>query len=115
MIITPEIFDLLKEKSQFRGKIITDSMSPVIKVGEEIVVEVLSGDLRRFDIIVFKQDDKLICHYLWGLNQEVEPRLMQTKSLKGDKDLPIKPEDYLGKVVSHKLSLWRKLRILFKQ
>lgn len=113
MEIGRDKFERLKELPFFKGTVITGSMVPVIKIGESITVEVGQKDLKRFDIIVFYHDGKLICHYLWNLNQIVMPMLMQTRSLNGRKDYPIKPQDYLGKVVSHKINWWRKIRILF--
>jgi hypothetical protein len=40
---------------------------------------------------------------------------MQTRNIHGGKDYPIKEEDYIGKVVSHKLSFFRKLKIILSQ
>ncbi len=97
----------------FRGKIITGSMIPVINIGEEITVEVKAKNLKRFDIIVFMQDDILICHYLWNINRFIEPLLLQTRNISGGRDYPIKEEDYIGKVLSHRMSFIRKLRIIF--
>jgi hypothetical protein len=96
----------------FRGKIITGSMIPVINIGEEITVEVKAKNLKRFDIIVFMQDDILICHYLWNINRFIEPLLLQTRNISGGRDYPIKEEDYVGKVLSHRMSFLRKLRII---
>ncbi len=97
----------------FKGRVITGSMVPVIKIGEDIVVDVKARELKRFDIIVFIQDKKLICHYLWNINQVVEPRLMQTRNMSGGLDFPIPEKDYIGKVVSHRMPLWRILKITF--
>jgi signal peptidase I len=112
-----EINDELKKKIQqqpfFKGKIVSGSMIPVIAIGEEIMVEVKAADLKRFDIIVFVQHQKLICHYLWTINKIVEPRLMQTRSMRGGKDFPISEDDYVGKVISHRLSWWQKFKIIF--
>jgi hypothetical protein len=114
-----KIDEALKQKilaqAFFRGKIVSGSMIPVIEIGEEILIDVKFKDLKRFDIIVFLRDEMLICHYLWNINRFVEPLLMQTRNIQGGKDYPIKEEDYIGKVVSHKLSLFRKLKIIISQ
>jgi len=99
----------------FKGRIVSGSMIPVINIGEEITVEVKSKKLKRFDIIVFWRDEMLICHYLWNINRFIEPLLLQTRNIRGGKDYPIKEEDYIGKVLSHKLSLFRKLKIILTQ
>lgn len=111
--MTREEFERLKAVPFFRGKIVTGSMDPVIKIGEEIVVDVGCRDFKRFDIIVFFQSDKLICHYLWRKNSIVKPVLYQTRALNGGYDLPVTEELCLGKVISHKLPLWRILKSLF--
>ena len=97
----------------FRGKIVSGSMIPVINIGDEILVEVKAKKLKRFDIIVFLDEGKLICHYLWTMNKVVKPFLMQTRNMYGGKDIPIREENYIGKVLSHRLSLWQKLKFLF--
>lgn len=106
-------FDELKKLSLFKGKVVSGSMLPVIEVGEDIVVEIGAKELKRFDIVVIFLNDKLVCHYLWNLNRLVEPILLQTRSMAGRKDIPVSFEDYLGRVISHRLSFWQRLRILF--
>lgn len=111
-----EDFDRLKVLPFFKGVIVSDSMSPLIKTGDSIVVEVGTEDIRRFDIIVFwnESEKKLTCHYLWAINRFFTPVLYQTRSIRyGFRDHPISRAEYLGKVVSHRLSQWQKLRILF--
>lgn len=96
----------------FKGTIVSGSMIPVIQIGESVLVDVKSQNLKRFDILVFIQEKKLICHYLWTKNKLVTPVLYQTRNMGGGKDYPFKEEDYIGKVVSHRLNFWQKLNIL---
>jgi signal peptidase I len=113
--LSREEFENLKELPFFRGKIISDSMEPVLNIGDKITVEVGRKELERFDLIVFYSQDKLICHYLWAMNRLVEPILLQTRSTKyGLRDYPIGLEDYLGKVVSHRLNAWEKMKIFLR-
>lgn len=116
-----EQFERLKLLPFFRGTIVSDSMEPLIKVGDTITVNVGNRELERFDVVVFWDEGKLVCHYVWTMNRIVPIDLLQTRSLKyhKGKDVPIGPSDYLGKVVSHRLRvrekfliLWRELRIL---
>jgi len=65
MKISREQFSELQALPFFKSKVITNSMEPVIKVGDEIVVDVGNPNIKRFDIIVFYFDEKLICHFLW--------------------------------------------------
>jgi signal peptidase I len=111
--IDKKLKDEIISRPFFRGKIITGSMIPVINIGEEITVEVKAKNLKRFDIIVFMQDDVLVCHYLWNINRFIQPLLLQTRNISGGRDYPIKEEDYIGKVLSHRMSFLRKLRIIF--
>lgn len=113
MKVTRELFEQLKTKSQFKGKVITDSMVPVIRPGEEITVAVGEKNLSRFDIIVFYQNEKLTCHYLWQKNKIVHPILLQTRNMKKEQDHPVPESDYLGKVISHHLTIFQKLRLFF--
>lgn len=113
MDITDEVKEHILKQAFFRGKIVSDSMVPVINVGEEILIDVKCRDLKRFDIIVYVHDQKLICHYLWKINQIFEPRLMQTRNMQGQKDYPISDKEYVGKVVSHRLRWWQILKIIF--
>lgn len=111
-ILSREEFENLKRRDFFRGNIVSDSMVPVINIGDKITVEVGCRTIERFDIIVFWSQGKLVCHYLWAMNKRVEPLLLQTRSTQyGEKDFPIEWGDYLGKVVSHRLSSWDKIKI----
>jgi signal peptidase I len=113
--LSKDDFEKLQKLPFFKGRIVSGSMDPVIKVGDQIVVEVGHPDLKRFDIIVFHAHGKLICHYIWAYNRIFTPVLFQTRSLFGNKDHPIDHSSYLGKVVSHKLSWWRKCILLLKR
>lgn len=113
MQYTEEVRQQIRSLPFYKGVIQTGSMLPVIKVGEAITVEPHAKNLKRFDIIVFVQNDVLICHYLWNINRVVKPILYQTRSLVGGVDFPITQDDYMGRVVSHRLNLWWKLKIIF--
>lgn len=116
MEINREQFEALKSSPFFKGVIVSDSMEPLIKTGDKIVVGIGDRDLKRFDVIVFYNQGKLICHYLWAVNKIIEPILFQTRSLKyGGKDMPVSFDDYLGKVVSHRLSRKDKFIIVLRK
>ena len=110
--MTAEEFLKLKQAPFYKGNIVSDSMEPFLKIGSGIVVEVGIENLKRFDLVVFYQNEKLICHYIWKLNKIVKPRMIQTRNLKGDFDLPIRDDLCLGKVVSHKLGFAQRLKLL---
>lgn len=111
--LSEEEFKNLKKLKILKSKVVTGSMIPIINIGDEVIVDVGKKDIKRFDIIVIFQNNKLICHFLWRKNKFVSPILFQTRSMSKNYDLPVKEEHYLGKVVSHKFTLWQKLKILF--
>lgn len=113
MSLSREQFEQMKTLALFKSKVISDSMVPIIKIGDDVVIDVGNKDIKRFDIIVFYHDGKLICHYLWRMNKIVKPILLQTRNMSGKLDYPVTLDDYLGKVMNYKLSLWQKLKILF--
>ncbi len=108
-----EQFEQLKKLSLFKSKVISDSMKPIIQIGDEVVIDVGNMDIKRFDIIVIYDNEKIVCHYLWKMNRYLKPILIQTRNMAGRLDYPVALEDYLGKVVSHRLSLWQKVKIIF--
>jgi len=58
---------LLIDNGECWGKIISSSMHPVIKRGEQVLVErALVGKVRFADIIVFKRNGQLIIHRVLG-------------------------------------------------
>lgn len=111
--ITREEFNQLKQLPLFKGTIVSGSMMPLMPIGTPIVVAVGDQTIKRFDIIVFYNQNKLICHFLWNINKIVTPKLLQTRNLVNfGVDFPITMDDYLGKVVSHQLRLRDKLRLI---
>lgn len=111
-MLTKEEFQKLKQLPIFKGKVVTNSMEPVVMVGEEIVVRVGEQNLKRFDIIVIYLHDRLVCHFLWQKNSLVKPILLQTRNMRGGTDYPVGQDEYLGKVISHQINWWRKIKFL---
>ncbi|MFY7992637.1 MAG: S26 family signal peptidase [Bacteriovoracaceae bacterium] len=111
--MTREEFNQLKQLPLFKGTIVSGSMMPLMPIGTPIVVAVGDQTIKRFDIIVFYNENKLVCHFLWNINRIVTPKLLQSRNLVNfGVDFPISMDDYLGKVVSHKLRLRDKLRLI---
>lgn len=111
--MTAEEFLELKKLNTFTGKVLTDSMVPIIHPGETVTVEVAQMNLKRFDIIVILIDGKLVCHYLWQMNKLVKPLLLQTRNVSGQVDWPVTEKEYLGRVISHRINFFRKIWLLF--
>lgn len=112
--VTREIFDAIKKSNApfEKFKVVSDSMEPLIKIGDKVVVQI-NGKVKRFDVVAFWGGDKLICHVLWHINQvRNAPQMLVTCPLDGrSPDLAIRQEDLLGPVLNFKLSLWQKLKL----
>jgi signal peptidase I len=116
MTAVPGDFALLREAVRAHGgfncRVVSDSMTPFLKVGEIVRIEPVGDfrDLRRFDVIVYKSGDKLFCHYVWSLNR-LEPPTVVTRSLKGRRhdDLPVPFGDILGRATGRRLPLGSRL------
>jgi signal peptidase I len=112
-------FNLLKDvlgKHQVVAQVIASgSMQPVIKTGETIRIRPLAylgRDLKRFDIIVFKTETKIVCHYLHHINHiNYSNKKFVTRSIAGHEDLPVSKDDILGYVENFKISWFLRLRL----
>ena len=109
----------IKEEERVAFTVVSGSMEPVIMTGEQIEVAPIASidELRTFDILLFWNGKLLICHYLWHINSlpgADGSRVVITRplaSLQGE-DLPVPTPYILGKIVSHKIPFWRKLKVL---
>lgn len=102
----------------FRYRVVTDSMAPLIPVGAELILEPVSDDtvLNRFDIIVFSQNNQLICHYIWHVNQHFDKGLVITRALKdGREDLPFNRNMIKGRVTNFQMGLFQRLKLTLSQ
>ena len=95
-------------------KVASDSMVPLLKVGEIVQVKKHHSieELSHFDLIVFEQANQLNIHFLSKI--DLNNQLLVTRPLKrpDSNDYPIHPNQVLGIVPNKKLSLWQKLRVL---
>ena len=84
--------------------IVSDSMSPLIKVGERVEVR-HKEDYGLFDVVIYHhRDGRLICHYIWQKSQ-MEQGAYLLRSFKGSAfDLPVAAEKILGHVAGKKLT-----------
>ncbi len=93
-------------------KIASDSMEPLLKIGQEIkLVFKPIDDLRPFDLIVFLENERLVCHFYWHRNS-LDGSIL-TRSLKNPKlsDFPIHPDFYLGLVPDIRLGFAQKAKV----
>jgi hypothetical protein len=105
----------LKKNGSFVSSVITGSMEPDIPTGSLVEVVPVNEAIRKFDIVVFWRNGKLVCHYVGHINRlrsTVSRLTFSTWSIKGDReDLPFDEERVFGKVVSHSISKLTKFKI----
>jgi signal peptidase I len=97
--------------------VVSDSMTPLIPVGSELIIEKINDEheLKKFDILLFKQDGKLTCHYYWHQNKIYDPGTVTTRSLKdGSFDSPFDRKKILGVVKNFKIGFCLKFKILLR-
>jgi hypothetical protein len=104
MKFSKEEFRTLKDDISTQGnldiRVVSDSMVPIMMINESFIVDNIGDleELKKFDIVIFLLDEKLMAHFFWGKN------FMNTefmfKSLKeiNSFDLPIPRENILGRV-----------------
>lgn len=92
-------------------------MEPLIPVNSELVIEKIDStrELKKFDIVVFLQDNQLFCHYVWHVNVHFDKGLIGTRSLKyNEEDHPFDRGMIIGVVKNFKINFLTKVLILVK-
>lgn len=101
---------------ELKCRIVSDSMSPLLEVDDEIRVEKVADlkSLSPFDLIVFQQREQLICHFVWRHNRLSKKPSLTTRSLKEplNDDVPVTGERLLGKVTNRRIPAWTRWKIL---
>lgn len=99
------------KKTDVEVRIVSDSMTPFIKVGQKVNLTHLTRPLRPFDLIVFLgADKKLICHFVIKVLGE-HVLTTNSKSIK-KVDPPVLQENILGLVTNIKLSKFFKFKTI---
>lgn len=97
--------------------VVSDSMSPLIKIGDELKIEIVSKNVKfkRFEILLFKSEFGFTCHYFWKSNDHFDKGLIITRNLKdGDHDIPFDRQLVVGIIKNFKISLFSKLKIFLR-
>jgi signal peptidase I len=98
-------------------KIVSDSMTPLISIGDEIIIKKLEPGLKlkKFDIILYQNGEKLMCHYFWHQNKLFDQGFIITRNLKsGNFDYPFELNNVLGVVINFKINFLLKFKIILK-
>lgn len=92
-------------------RIVSDSMTPFIKVGQSVKITKIERELQPFDIVVFLGSGKrMICHFVLKVFEE---HIITTNSLKlSNVDAPILKENILGIAQEIKLPLFFRLKTI---
>lgn len=118
--VTRELFEQMRDTAEMplrKFVVVSGSMEPLIPIGQEVIVSVKARP-KRFDVIAFWGRDRLICHVLWHVNRRISSageQLYQSVTLNGVSiDRAIPESDYLGVIVNYRLSVWNKLKLVWR-
>ena len=107
----------MKVDQVLKIQIVSDSMSPLIKIGQKLEIIALPTEsmVKKYDILVFWQANKLNCHIFWEWRQDIRNQKLLgiSKSMKEPKgeDFPWDFEQVLGIVRDVEVSFFTKLKI----
>lgn len=110
--------EVLKKKlsrgEPHRLTIVSNSMEPLIKTGEEVEVQAppKAEKLALFDIILFRQGNRLNAHFLTKVDWQNDQFITRPLRDPRHQDYPLKYDDIIGIIAHKKISLWQKLRVL---
>lgn len=118
--LTLEDFAAVKKQLHLQKKmivrIVSGSMEPLIKTGENIELEEFASfaQLKRFDVIVFYYRNTLICHFLWHVNDVIKrdgKTILVTRPLaRNGEDFPVTEDMVLGWIPSKQMTFFQKLK-----
>lgn len=97
---------LLKKNKQISLRVISKSMQPLLQIGDEItVVPCDPCNLKKWDIVTFRQDSKIIVHIFWRYSHLTHNAII-TRPLNcfSNIDDTVVFADVLGKVSSHSIT-----------
>ena len=109
----------LKKKCQLDVRVLGKSMNPILFEEDILTVYPLLSleNLKRFDVIIFWQNNLLICHYFWRFNThfQTDSTTLLTRPLNPVRahDHPIEMSQVLGIVPSVYINRWLRFKILF--
>ena len=93
-------------------------MAPLINTNEFVNLLTLDNpdSLKKFDIIVFRQQDILFAHFLWRKQNISGKESYLTRSLKNPtiSDFPIEKADLVGIIIDKKLSFYHKIYVYIR-
>ena len=92
--------DLHQQKQELWLPVLSGSMMPLLRTGDEVLVQSVNPDnIRPGDIIVFKDQDKLIVHRVIRRYKNGSPTFLQKGDCTTAAEI-IRSEDVIGKVIA---------------
>ncbi len=94
--------------------VVSDSMTPLIKVGEEITIKAKPApeNLQIFDIVLFYQGGRLNAHILTKIDKNKDQLITRPLKDPRHQDYPLNYDDLLGVISNKQLSWWHKFKVL---
>ena len=89
-------------------EVASGSMEPTLQINDVLLVKVSNNDLKKDDIIAYKQEDSVITHRIIAIDND---NLIVKGDANNTVDSPIKKDQVIGKVVKifPKLGVWKKI------
>lgn len=93
-------------------KVISDSMAPVLRVGDELDVAALPPEPKVFDILLFQRHQRMFVHFVWRYQKS--QRTIVTRSLKNPfcDEEPVMLSEVIGKIDGVHIGFLRRWKIL---
>lgn len=107
-----EYFELKKNLKDFgQVKILTGSMAPLIGVNDIVQVQRIDpNEIKPYDIIVFWQEDKLVCHFF--IRKE-DNKLIARGLNNKEHDNKIEEKYVLAKVIKPRVAPFKKFLLKY--
>lgn len=115
--------EMLKEKGVLNVNIVGRSMFPLIKEGSTLSIVPIGSyeSIKKFDVIIFHDGHRLVCHYFWKRNmyfkneEDLNNPVLVTRPLNPIHafDHPINADQILGYVPDVKIGPYLKFKILW--
>lgn len=109
---TEELRAQIRRAGRATCRIVSDSMTPFLKVGEEIEIVPFEADfpLRRFDLVVYETGGRPFCHYFWRRNPAQGTYSFRCLRAPGRDDAPVRAEQILGVATGLSIPWWHRCR-----
>jgi signal peptidase I len=94
---------LLAKRGQSWAKVVSDSMYPMIRAGNEVLVEKVTADNINFgDIIVFRRKDDLVVHRVIAKRERLgQPHILEKGDASSQASL-VPTKEIIGRVITIK-------------